>query len=62
MYYLQVYGFYEEVQVDNVEDVQLTSVVSGESEAILYENFKAIDADTNLFADSLWSLGFDATI
>lgn len=47
MYYLQVYGFYEEVQADNVEDVQLTSVVSGESEAILYENFKAIDADSS---------------
>ncbi|MEM8803442.1 MAG: DUF6446 family protein, partial [Pseudomonadota bacterium] len=47
MYYLQVYGFYEEVQADNVEDVQLTGVVSGAPEAILYENFKAIDADSS---------------
>ena len=47
MYYLQVYGFYEEVQADNVADVQLTSVVSGAPETILYENFKAIDADSS---------------
>lgn len=47
MYYLQVYGFYEEVQATNVEDVQLTGVVSGQPETILYENFKAIDADSS---------------
>jgi len=47
MYYLQVYGFYEEVQATNVDDVQLTSLTSGLPEPILYENFKAIDADSS---------------
>ena len=47
MYYLQVYGFYEEVIVTNVDDVQLTSVATGVPETILYENFKAIDAESS---------------
>ena len=47
MYYLQVYGFYDEVQANDVDDVQLTSVVSGLPEAILYENFEAIDAESS---------------
>ena len=47
MYYLQVYGFYEEVQVTNVDDVQLTDLATGQPEPILYENFKAIDADSS---------------
>mgnify|MGYP001816138223 CR=1 FL=1 len=47
MYYLQVYGFYEEVQATNVDDVQLTLLESGASEVILYENFKAIDAESS---------------
>lgn len=47
MYYLQVYGFYHTVEVTDVADVQLTSVISGEPEAIMYENFKAIDADSS---------------
>jgi len=47
MYYLQVYGFYEEVQADNVADVKLTSIVSGAPEAIIYEDFRAIDADSS---------------
>ena len=47
MYYLQVYGFYEEVTGTGVEDVQLTSVASGAPEPILFENFKAIDADSS---------------
>ena len=47
MYYLQVYGFYEEVQASDVGDVQLTGLSSGVPEAILYENFKAIDADSS---------------
>ena len=44
MYYLQVYGFYEEVQPTGVEDVQLTGVATGAPEPILSQNFKAIDA------------------
>jgi len=47
MYYLQVYGYYTEVPATGVGDVQLTSVTSGEPEAILLENFKAIDADSS---------------
>ena len=44
LYYLQVYAFYEEVEVDKV---QLTSLISGEVEDILFENFKAIDSDSS---------------
>ena len=47
MYYLQVYGFYEDVAATNVDDVQMTSVQTGAPETILYENFKAIDADSS---------------
>lgn len=47
MYYLQVFGFYEDVQATNVDDVQMTSLTSGAPEVILYENFKAIDADSS---------------
>lgn len=47
MYYLQVYGFYKEVPATGVDDVQLTTLSSGEPEAILSENFKAIDADSS---------------
>lgn len=47
MYYLQVYGFYEEVVVDGVNDVQMTSLSTGLPETILYEQFEAIDADSS---------------
>ena len=47
MYYLQVYAFYEPVEVTNVDDVQLTGIVSGESEPITYINFEAIDAGSS---------------
>ncbi len=47
VYYLQVYGFYENVAANNVDDVQVTSLVSGAAEPIMYENFKAIDADSS---------------
>lgn len=46
MYYLQVYGFYEEINAE-VADVQLTSLVTGQPEEILFENFKAIDSDSS---------------
>jgi hypothetical protein len=46
MYYLQVYGFYEEISAE-VAEVQLTSLVTGEPEEILFENFKAIDSDSS---------------
>lgn len=46
MYYLQVYAYYSEVSAQ-VEDVQLVSVVSGQSEPVLFENFKGIDSDSS---------------
>lgn len=47
MYYLQVYGYYETVEASGAGDVQLTTVVTGEPEAILYEDFEAIDAESS---------------
>lgn len=46
MYYAQVFAFYDEVKAD-VENVQLTSLNSGMAEALPFENFKAIDADSS---------------
>lgn len=47
IYYLQVYAFYEEVSVSGTDDVMLTTMVSGQPEPILYEDFKAIDASSS---------------
>ena len=47
MYYLQVYGYYTEVEALPGEDVKLTSLMSGQPEAILYEEFQAIDAESS---------------
>lgn len=47
MYYLQVYHFYEEVAANGTDDVQLTSITSGAPEAVLYDNFQAIDATSS---------------
>ncbi|MCV6594136.1 MAG: DUF6446 family protein [Silicimonas sp.] len=47
MYYLQVYGFYAAVPATGEDDVVLTSLTSGAPEAILYEDFEAIDADSS---------------
>lgn len=44
LYYLQVYGFYEAVEV---EEVELVSVVSDMPEAISIDTFEAIDADSS---------------
>ncbi|MCR8825908.1 DUF6446 family protein [Pseudosulfitobacter koreensis] len=44
MYYLQVYGFYDEV---TVEEVNLVSVVSDQPEPIAFTDFQAIDADSS---------------
>lgn len=44
LYYLQVYGFYEEVQT---QEVQLVSVVTDMPEPIPFANFEAIDADSS---------------
>jgi hypothetical protein len=47
MYYLQVYAFYTEVAAEDAENVQLTSIHTGLPEAILFENFNAIDSDSS---------------
>ena len=47
MYYLQVYGFYDEVQQTGESDVLLTTVTGGAPEAILAENFQGIDAESS---------------
>ena len=47
IYYAQVYGFYDTVEAGDDAIVQVTSVTSGVAEPILFENFKAIDADSS---------------
>ena len=47
LYYLQVYAFYYEVNAEDAGNVQMTSLFTGEPEPILFENFKAIDADSS---------------
>ncbi|WP_299546035.1 DUF6446 family protein [uncultured Tateyamaria sp.] len=44
LYYLQIYGFYEEVET---AEVQLVSVVSDMPEPIPFTDFQAIDADSS---------------
>ncbi len=47
MYYLQVYGFYEEVPVMGEGDVVVTTVVGEVPEPIIYKEFQAIDANSS---------------
>ncbi|MBO9406776.1 histidine kinase [Shimia sp. R9_1] len=48
MYWLQIYGYYDEVRVSDLkDDVQLTLLVSEQPEPILYEDFKAIDSESS---------------
>lgn len=44
MYYLQVYHFYEPVQANGTDDVQLTNLATGAPEPVLYDAFEGIDA------------------
>ncbi|QYX57606.1 histidine kinase [Roseovarius sp. SCSIO 43702] len=47
MYYLQVHHFYEEVEPEPGRAVEMTSLVTGEVEPVLYDDFRAIDADSS---------------
>ena len=47
MYYLQVYHFYDEVAATGTDDVQMVSLVSGQPEPVLYDDFQAIDASSS---------------
>lgn len=44
LYYLQIYAYYEEVTAEQVGNVQLVNLVTGQPEPISFENFKAIDS------------------
>lgn len=46
LYYLQVYGFYEEVSAE-VDSVQLVPLSGGAAQNIRVENLQAIDADSS---------------
>ncbi len=47
MYYLQVYHFYEKVEVDGVSDVQITVLADGVSQPVRYTDFVAIDSESS---------------
>lgn len=47
LYYLQVYYFYQDVTANGTDDVQMTSLVSGLPEPVLYDDFRAIDATSS---------------
>lgn len=47
IYYLQVYAYYDTVAPTGTDDVQMTSLSSAEPEPILYDAFRAIDADSS---------------
>ena len=47
MYWLQVYAYYDEVVANGTDDVQMTSLASGQPEPIIYDNFQAIDSDSS---------------
>ena len=47
MYYLQVYGFYEDVPVAGAGDVVVTTITGEVPEPIIYKEFQAIDADSS---------------
>ena len=46
LYYLQVYAFYNEVSL-TANDLQLTSIHTGQPEPIIAENVQAIDGDSS---------------
>ena len=47
LYYLQVYGFYDEIPPSGASDVLLTTLHSGAPEPINHEEFQAIDAESS---------------
>ena len=47
MYWLQVYAFYEEAAFVPGQEITLTSIESGQPEAILADDVKGIDADSS---------------
>ncbi len=47
LYYTQVYAYYYDVTASGTDDVRLTGRDTGLPETILYEDFRAIDADSS---------------
>ncbi|MBL4811457.1 MAG: histidine kinase [Rhodobacteraceae bacterium] len=47
LYYLQVYYYYEELAGDQVDNVQLTTLDTAESQNVMFENFKGIDSTSS---------------
>ncbi|WP_113911026.1 DUF6446 family protein [Roseovarius dicentrarchi] len=47
MYYQQVYAYYYDVTPNGDTDVQITSLITDAPEPVLYDNFRAIDADSS---------------
>ena len=47
MYYQQVYAYYEEVEPNGETDVRMTSLITDAPEPVLYDDFRAIDADSS---------------
>ncbi|MBU3259378.1 MULTISPECIES: DUF6446 family protein [Roseovarius] len=47
LYYVQIYAFYDEVSGNGTDDVLMTSMVSGQPEPVLYDDFRAIDSDSS---------------
>ncbi|WP_291729631.1 DUF6446 family protein [Leisingera sp. F5] len=47
MYYLQIYGFYDNVELQPGRDVVLVPLNGGEGQPIAYSKFEAIDADSS---------------
>lgn len=47
MYYLQVYGYYDEIAAAGPMDVQAVALASGQSEPLPHDGFAAIDSDSS---------------
>ncbi|WP_299297125.1 DUF6446 family protein [uncultured Tateyamaria sp.] len=47
LYYLQVYGYYEDVDFDVPNEIEMVSIVSGSPEPLLVQALQAIDADSS---------------
>lgn len=47
MYYLQVYGFYDEIAASGPDDVQIVALATGQSEPLPHAAFQAIDSDSS---------------
>ena len=47
MYYLQVYGYYDEIAASGPADVQVVIAASGQSVPLPHSDFQAIDSDSS---------------